>query len=81
MVWFIHVGVGTERVVVPPWERLVTVWIIINYGPRGVVYHSLYLIYYAYSRCHSRAIAYFNIRMYHNDRDKWGPTKYHIPRY
>jgi len=49
-----------------------TVWIMINYGPRGVVYHSLYLIYYVYSRCYSRAIGYFNTFMYHNDKDKWG---------
>jgi hypothetical protein len=53
-----------DRILVPPMDSLLTVCIIINYGPRGVVYHSLYLIYYVYSRCHSRAIGYFNICMY-----------------
>lgn len=59
--WFVRVGVGVDEVLVPPKERLLTVWIVINYGHRGVVYHSLYLIYYyVYSRSRSRAIGYFN---------------------
>ena len=51
---YLYKGIGASR------ESLLTVWILINYGPNGAVYHLLYLIYCVYSRCHSRVREYFN---------------------